>query len=208
MNGMVFKFPGLGALRWAFAFVLLLQCVTLTAHAQTGLTLRGDSVVGETGHEVTITFRTEGFWQITQGMGTVQWDPHVIDYAHAGDFGIGALSPGSFSLIPDEGMLTFQWSSSASLGNTLPDGSVLFSLTFGIHGTTGETTSVAFTNGWTALHFESVENINLPFSSVSGNVTVVPEPGTAALFGFGLMAGGLFRFARSHMRGSSTDATS
>jgi hypothetical protein len=201
MSGMVLRHPGPGTWKLAIVFVLFLQCVALTARAQTGLTLRGDSLVGETGEDVTITFRTEGFWQITQGMGTIQWDPHVIDYAHAGDFGIGALSSGSFTLIPDEGMLTFQWTSSATLGNTLPDGSILFSLTFGIHGTSGETTSVAFTNGWTPLHFESAESINLPFSSVSGNVTVVPEPATVVLVGFGLLAAGFMRF-RSSMRRS------
>ncbi len=162
MSGQAFRNSSLCTWKLAIAFFLLLQCAVLTARAQTGLTLRGDSVSGETGHEITLTFRTEGFWQITQGMGTIQWDPHVIDYVHAGDFGIGALSSGSFSLIPDEGMLTFQWTSSATLGNTLPDGSILFSLTFGIHGTSGDTTSMAFTNGWTPLHFESAESINLP----------------------------------------------
>lgn len=185
----------LGSWKWAIAIVLL-QGAALTAQAQTGLTFHGDSVVGEAGNEVTITIRTDGFWQITQGMGTIQWDPHVIDYAHAGNFGIPAISSGTFSLIPDEGMLTFQWASSATLGNTLPDGSVLFTLTFGIHGTAGETTSVAFTNGWTSLHFESAESINLPFSSVSGNVTVVPEPGTVALVGFGIVAAGFARCLR------------
>jgi hypothetical protein len=39
---------------------------------------------------------------------------------------------------------------------------------------------VEFTSGWMALHFESAENINLPFSSVPGGITVVPEPPAAA----------------------------
>jgi hypothetical protein len=146
---------------------------------QTWLTLKGEVVSGLPDGDVTIRFRTEGFWEITQGMGTIQWDSHVADYVSAGDFGIPELNEGSFSRIP-EGMLTFNWSSNSSLGNTLADGTVLFSITFGVRGSPGDTTSVNFTNAWTALHFESAENINLPFSSVPGGIRVVPEPAAAA----------------------------
>lgn len=157
------------------------------ARAQTGLTLRGDSAQGLPGHDVTLTFRADGFWQITQGMGTIQWDPAVMDYVHAGDFGIPEIDEGTFSLIPS-GKLTFDWSSDNILGNTLADGTVLFSLTFDVRGNAGDTTTVAFTDGWTPLHFESAENIDLPFSSVAGNVTVVPEPGTTGLLALGALA--------------------
>jgi hypothetical protein len=113
-------------------------------------------------------------------MGTIQWNPQVIDYVHAGDFGIPEINEGTFSRIP-EGMLSFDWSSDDVLGSTLSDGSVLFSLTFGVRGDLGAATSVAFTNGWTELHFESAESIDLPFSSIAGNVAVVPEPGGSAV---------------------------
>jgi hypothetical protein len=158
------------------------------ARAQTDLTLRGDSVDGYLGQNVTLDFRVENFWQITEGIGTIQWDPHVIDYVSAGDFGIPAINAGTFSRIP-EGMLTFDWSSGANLGDTLPNGTVLFSLTFEVRGNPGEMTTVAFTNGWTPLQFESPESDNLPFSTVSGNVAVVPEPGgTAAVLALGILA--------------------
>lgn len=176
---------GLGACWLALALCGLLLLAAPQGRAQTGLTLKGEVVSGLPGGVVTIRFRTEGFWEITQGMGTIQWDPHVADYMSAGDFGIPELNEGSFSRIP-EGMLTFNWNSNSSLGNTLADGSVLFSLTFGVRGAPGDTTTVAFTNGWTALHFESAENINLPFSSVPGNVTVVPEPASSMLLALGI----------------------
>jgi hypothetical protein len=156
------------------------------ARAQTGLTLRGDSVEGLPGHDVTLTFRADGFWQITEGMGTIQWDPQVMDYVHAGDFGIPEIDEGTFTLIPS-GKLSFDWSSDNILGNTLADGSVLFSLTFNVRGSPGEATTVAFTNGWTELHFESAENINLPFSSMPGGVAVVPEPAVTTLLAIGWM---------------------
>lgn len=155
------------------------------ARAQTGLTLRGDAVTGAAGDEVTVVFRTEGFWQITEGMGTIQWTPEVMDYVHAGDFGIPEITNGTFSLIPT-GKLVFQWSSDNITGNTLADGTVLFSLTFGLRGSAGESTSVAFTDGWTPLHFESAENINLPFSSDPATVSVVPEPASGLLVFAGL----------------------
>jgi hypothetical protein len=166
---------------------LALLVVAGAAQAQTGLTLRGDSADGLPGRDVTLTFRADGFWQITEGMGTIQWDPSVMDYVHAGDFGIPEIDEGTFSLIPS-GKLIFDWSSNNILGNTLADGSVLFSLTFNVRGEAGDTTSVAFTDGWTPLHFESAENIDLPFSSVPGSVTVVPEPGaTAAVLALGVL---------------------
>lgn len=172
-------FPFCSAAR-VLLFLLALAGATGLGWAQTGLTLRGDAVQGENGDDVKVVFRTEGFWQITEGMGTIQWDPQVIDFVSAGDFGIPELDEGAFSRVP-EGMLIFSWSADGLLGNTLPDGSILFSLTFAIRGEPGDTTSVAFTNGWTELHFESAESIDLPFSSESGVVSVVPEPSTATL---------------------------
>jgi hypothetical protein len=177
-----------GACWLALAMCGLLLLAAPRGLAQTGLTLKGEVVSGLPDGDVTIRFRTEGFWEITQGMGTIQWDPHVADYVSAGDFGIPELNEGTFSRIP-EGMLTFDWNSTSSLGNTLADGTVLFSLNFGVRGAPGDTTSVDFTNAWTALHFESAENINLPFSSVPGGITVVPEPPVAALLVAALFLG-------------------
>jgi hypothetical protein len=162
----------------ALALCGLLLLAAPQGQAQT-LTLKGEVVSGLPNDNVTIRFRTEGFWEITQGMGTIQWDSHVADYVSAGDFGIPELNEGTFSRIP-EGMLTFDWSANSSLGNTLADGTVLFSITFGVRGAPEDTTSVDFTNGWTSLHFESAVNINVPFSSVPGEITVVPEPGAVA----------------------------
>jgi hypothetical protein len=175
-----------GACWLGLAVCGLLLLVAPQGRAQTGLTLKGESVSGLPDGDVTIRFRTEGFWEITQGMGTIQWDSHVADYVSAGDFGIPELNEGTFSRIP-EGMLTFDWSSDSSLGNTLADGTVLFSLTFGVRGAPGDTTSVDFTNAWTALHFESAENIDLPFSSVPGGITIVPEPPTIAFLAGALL---------------------
>lgn len=180
---------------FAAAFAMFFALATL-GHAQDGLTLRGDSVQGVFGQEVTVVFRVEGFWQITEGEGTIQWDSHVIDYVRAGDFGIPEIDAGTFTLIP-EGMLTFQWNSDNELGNTLENGSILFSLTFGLHGEPGDSTSVAFSNGWTPLHFESAEEINLPFSSDAGGVSIVPEPSVVSLVVAGLLAFGLKRRSRS-----------
>lgn len=188
----------LGAWRLAF-LVLLLVGTASSGWGQTGLTLRGDAVEGQIGGDVKVTFRTEGFWEITEGMGTIQWDPHVMDYVSAGDFGIPELDSGAFSLVP-EGMLTFDWSSDNVVGNTLPDGSVLFSLTFHIRGDAGESTTVAFSDAWTPLHFESAESINLPFSSDPGSVSVVPEPSTMALCASALVAAMARRRLRGHHR--------
>jgi hypothetical protein len=183
------RFPAHSGACWlALAVCGLLLLVAPQGWAQTGLTLKGEIVSGLPNGDVTIRFRTEGFWEITQGMGTIQWDSHVADYVSAGDFGIPELNEGTFSRIP-EGMLTFDWSSNSSLGNTLADGTVLFSLTFGVRGAPGDATSVDFTNAWTALHFESAENINLPFSSVPGGITVVPEPSATTLLVVALLLG-------------------
>lgn len=169
--------------------VLALAFAVGKGWGQTGLTLRGDAVDGENGHDVTMLFRTQGFWQITEGMGTIQWDSSVIDFVSAGDFGIPEIDGGTFTRIP-EGKLTFDWTADGLLGNTLPDGSVLFSLTFNVRGGPGDSTAVAFTDGWTPVHFESVESDNLPFTSVSGTASVVPEPAVWAL----LLLGGAALF--------------
>ncbi len=183
------RFPaGFGA-SWLALTVCGLLLLAATARLGANRAhLEGRGRLGLPNGDVTIRFRTEGFWQITQGMGTIQWDSHVADYVSAGDFGIPELNEGTFSRIP-EGMLTFDWSSNNSLGNTLADGTVLFSLTFGVRGAPGDSTSVDFTNGWTPLHFESAESINLPFSSVPGGISVVPEPTAVAWLTVALLLG-------------------
>jgi len=187
--------------------VLVLIAAPVVSWAQTPLTLHGDAVEGDNGHDVTMVFRTTGFWQITQGMGTIQWDPAVADYVQAGDFGIPEINNATFSRIP-EGMLIFDWDANNALGTTVPDGTILFSLTFDLRGMPGQSTSVAFTNAWTELHFESAENINLPFTSVSGTISVVPEPSAAALVAAGLVALALAAVRKARGRASSEDVES
>lgn len=200
MSWLLKKFSNFPRLGRNALFALVLAVSVGDGWGQTGLTLHGDLVEGEVGDNITLVFRTEGFWQITEGMGTLQWDPDVIDYVDAGDFGIPELDGGSFSRVP-EGMLIFDWNADGVLGNTLPDGTILFSLTFAIRGAPGDSTTVAFTDGWTPLHFESAENINLPFSSAPGKVSVVPEPSTALLATCGLILAAV----RRGRKGPETD---
>lgn len=182
----------------ARTLVFLLGLCSLVAHLRaqgTDLQFHGSSATATTGENVTLLFRTDNFFSITSGMGTIQWDPQVVDYVRAGDFGIPELSESSFSKTED-GMLIFNWQANNLLGTTIPNGAVVFSLTFGVRGDAGTSTTVAFTNGFYPLRFESPESFDLPVSTTPGNISVVPEPAPFGLATIGLL--GLVPLIRRH----------
>lgn len=106
---------------------------------------------------------------------TLNWNPDHFDFAQTGNFAIPGLSAGSFGHFPELGRLTAVWNSAAIAGESLEDGSVLFSLTFRAIGPDGASSTMDFADDPT-LRFAVQGFANAPFQSVSGTLSIGRPP--------------------------------
>ncbi len=155
--------------------------VSVTASGGNILTLYMDTVTGITGQQVVVTVRVKNFSQILSAQTSLQFNPAVLSFVQAEQFGISSLGGGSFGTTQvSNGLLNFAWSDPQLLARTLADGSVFFALRFDVVGTGGQFSAVDFTN--TPIPQEFVDagfntitpyqlnpgRVNIP---LSGNVT-------------------------------------
>lgn len=97
------------------------------------------------GERITMPLRVSSFNDVTSLQFTLGWDPGVLQYASLGSLGLRGLSTGNFSVAGTaEGKLTFAWDDPQATGVTLPDGSIIFSVTFEVVGEHGSRSLLVF----------------------------------------------------------------
>ncbi len=90
------------------------------------------------------TVRVADFSDVQAFQFTLGWDPALFDFIETGDFAVPGLDAGSFGHFPELGRLTAVWDSAKVAGESLDDGSVLFSLAFRAVGPDGASSPVEF----------------------------------------------------------------
>lgn len=169
---------------------LLLGLATVVIAPAQSLEARGQTLNLPLGDHVDMEFRFDNFFEVLSGMGTIVWDPAVVDFGgvtYTAD--ISGLSASSFYYEGTSGQLAFSWASTDILGATEPDNTVIFTLRFNAreNATLGATTQIAFSNAYTPLRFTSTTQNPYPFSSTPGEITIVPEPAIPYLLLVGLL---------------------
>ena len=136
-------------------------------------TLYMDTVIGNNGQTATIHVRVRHFTKIVSAQGTIQFNPAVVTYASVQQFGVSSLTSGDFGTTNvGTGILIFSWSDPTLLGQTLPDSSVFFSITFNIIGTGGQSSAVSLVNSPTVLEFADTSLNAIPYNVYPGLVNV------------------------------------
>ncbi|MBK9335776.1 MAG: hypothetical protein IPM98_03975 [Lewinellaceae bacterium] len=147
-------------------------------HGPAFLTTLASSAVGITGQQVTIDVTVQGFTDVSGLQFSMEWDPAVAQFAGVGNFNLPGLSALAFNTNQaGTGKLSLCWNTDVLAGGqTLPDGSVLFSLTFTLVGPGGSSTPVAFVE--TPTRFEVVDGNCDPFglNSSNGLITISGQP--------------------------------
>ena len=120
-------------------------------------TLYIDTVIGVSGQQAVVTVRVKNFTQMLSAQTTLQFNPAVLSFVQAEQFGISSLGSGSFGTTQvSSGILTFAWSDPNVTGITLTNGSALFALRFNVIGSGGQFSAVNFTGTPTPQEFVDV----------------------------------------------------
>jgi hypothetical protein len=98
------------------------------------------------GQTVMVEVTVNGFHQATSAQFSLGWDPGVLRYAGTGSYGLKGLSAACFGTSSiDKGELAFAWYDPAAAGEKLPDGTVVFSVSFEVIGRAGSVSAVTLT---------------------------------------------------------------
>ena len=138
-----------------------------------GTELYMDSLQSTTGSQISMPVYVNGFTDITSMQGSITFDAAVISYLNVANFNLSGLSSFNFGTTQTgQGILTYSWYDASLQGVTVTDSTLLFSIDFTVIGTSGQNSSVSFSNTPTSL--EVVDNISaLPsFNLTNGYITV------------------------------------
>ena len=132
-------------------------------------TISAGSAIVTAGDMFCLPFTVDGFLDIAALAFTISFDPTVVEFDMAANFGLPGLNPTSFDEAPP-GQIGFMWVDPDLSGENLPDGTILFDLCF-----------TALMPGATDINFSGnivpIEVINssqelIPFNSNTGSITV------------------------------------
>ncbi len=86
----------------------------------------------EGAQNVAVDITVENFDDIVSTQFSVNWDPAYLGIDSVGNFGLPSLSLGNFSTDSTSGYMILAWVDPLVVGNTLADGSILFTLYFDV----------------------------------------------------------------------------
>jgi hypothetical protein len=127
---------------------------------------------GLPGTSVVVRVTATGFSRVTSVQGTIEWDPHVIQFAATEQFGVTGFSASSFgTALVTNGTISFSWDDPASSGVSVADGSVVFALRFNVIGASGAASRVAVNDAITVREV-GVDFTPAIFQTVDGQLSV------------------------------------
>lgn len=113
----------------------------------------GEGKISE-GGTIVVPIRVEDFKDVTGTQFSLTWDPALLHFETTGAYNLPGLNGASFgtpqSEYIDDGTLTFAWDDPEANGETLADGSTLFTITFTPAGSDDERADIAFADSPTA----------------------------------------------------------
>ena len=145
------------------------------------VTLQVSRHAAQPGETVTAQVTANAFREVTSAQFTLQWDPAVLRYVASGGYGLNGLAASSFSTdFATGGRLTFSWDDLQAQSATLPDGTVIFTVTFQVTGNAGDVSPLILTDAPTALEV-AVNCAVARVRTIDGEVSIV-QPSQPSLF--------------------------
>ena len=154
--------------------------------ATSQVTFWADTVYADPGKKVYVPIRVADFVEITGFQFSVQWDPSVLQYDTATNFGLPNFDASSISADADtiaSGKIGVLWFGSGSMGATVADGTSVLELVFNVIGTIGDSSLIEFTESPVPFEVLDKAQNNIGLEPISGVVRVMKEPvGTTDLY--------------------------
>ena len=159
-------------MRRTFLFFVLISTL-LVGRAIGNVSLILPHVSGAAGTQITVPVKVAGFNDIISIQGTLQFDPAIVAYVSTQQYGLPGMNATSFGTSQTgSGILTFSWFDGSLAGVSLADSAVIFSITFHIIGTSGQSSALSFINAPTLMEVVDVNFITQPLTLANGSITV------------------------------------
>ena len=132
-------------------YLLSILLVGLLGWIQAQPTFEIDNATGDPGGVVSINFKVKDFTGVVGMQFSINWDPTVLQFAEVKNITnqINALDRSAFNTDAnrvDNGDILFQWFDTGAEGNSLPDGTIIFTIDFTIVGGSGSTTNITISD--------------------------------------------------------------
>lgn len=125
------------------------------------------------GATVCLSVTASQFFDIVSMQYTMKWDPTVLTYREAKNFGLPSLTDNNFGArVADRGILAYSWFDPNVKGITKPDGSKLYDVCFEATGKSGATTTVEFADAPVLIEISNAASLFLGIDATVGRVTV------------------------------------
>jgi len=120
---------------------------TMAPQLGAAVALQVNRLFAQPGDTISASVTGSGLSQLTSAQFTLEWDPAVLSYLGTGNYGLGGLGAGNFGTdSAANGSLALSWDDPAAGGITLPDGTVLFTVSFQVVGHVGSVSRLALTD--------------------------------------------------------------
>ncbi len=135
------------------------------------------NVTAESGTEVCMDVKVEGFNDIISWQFHLVYDPSRLQFTSVGNYNAGLPGLSSQSVtIPGQGVvqpgrIVFGWDSSNGLGATVPDGTTILQVCFNVLAS-GGTANVSFSDDQLPFEVRRSNGMIVPFNSTNGRVTI------------------------------------
>lgn len=111
--------------------IFFATCLPFLAKADLGITVVTTPSNPQPGDFVTADFLVYNFDSILSMQYTIQWEQNSLQYLGIGNYGVPGLSASSFGTSQaGNGLIGFSWTDPNAEGKSLPDCSILYSITF------------------------------------------------------------------------------
>ncbi len=157
-------------------FLFIVLVLVIAANAVGSVTFILPDLTGSNGSQITVPVKVKDFQNIVSAQGTIQFDPAIVTYSSAQQFGLPGMNASSFGTSQvSSGKLTFSWYDGTLIGVSLADSTTIFSITFNIIGTNAQVSSLTFVSTPTLI--EVVDNNFNTLTTVLDNGSITVQNG-------------------------------
>lgn len=167
-------------------YLLILIVVSFAGAVWSQPVFEIDNTTGDPGGTVAVNFKVRNFNNIVGMQFSIDWDPTILKFSSLSNItnairDFDAASFNTDSKFTDAGNVILTWFDTGAEPNTLPDGTIIFTINFDIVGGSGSTTTVAITD--TPRKIEIIDNNeeDIGLSSSGGLFTASGNGGGATL---------------------------
>jgi PKD repeat protein len=142
-----------------------------------------DTISTSTGAKINLPFRVAEFWNVTNVEGSITWDPAVIQFDTVSSFVLPYYDSNTFDLTNSaNGVISFEWAHFITVGSTLNDGDIIFTLSFDVIGADGDSTLIELGDVPVPLYWYNFAGWSGTIDHAPGLVAVSCAPSPVAGF--------------------------